>query len=156
MSEFLPLSVNVIIDPFFGESRLEFEEISNLDSDKPGIRFHNAVTAFFLKLFGKIIDIKDCHGKTYHLNLESTMKWVKLHDYDANYSLPVSLKPNLLVYLTNIGNKYSVHYQNYVSRLAFLRNRLAHEENPDSFFNSAAQNLKSEIAFLEKYHIVKI
>lgn len=95
ISGYLPLSVNIISDSFFGQSRLDFEgdfdalrvpseegEVK-ADSQKKGIRFHTAITAFFLRLFGKIVDIRDCWGHVYHLNRGSVTQWIKAHDGDA-------------------------------------------------------------------------
>ncbi|MGK5595287.1 MAG: hypothetical protein ACSNEK_08025 [Parachlamydiaceae bacterium] len=80
---------------FSCKSRLGFEGIEELSSSKKGIRYHNSITAFFLKLFcfKKIVNIQDARGKIYHLNRGSLSNWlIKYHPLLRSNS-PKSLRP---------------------------------------------------------------
>lgn len=78
---YLPGACNVISSPFFWESRLSFVGVKEVRL-KEGIRFHNFITAFILRLlFGdqKIVDIKDVDGKVYYLNRGSLSNWLNVN-----------------------------------------------------------------------------
>lgn len=62
------LSINVVKNTFF-ETRVDI--ISKNGVRAEGIRAHNAFTAFFLKLLGKIDAYTDSEGITYYINKKS-------------------------------------------------------------------------------------
>lgn len=75
-----PLKFNIISDSFFGQGRLEIAIDSSKQKTltvKNSIRFHNVITTFFLRLFGKIYDVRDFNGEVYHLNRGSLIKFLK-------------------------------------------------------------------------------
>jgi len=51
-----------------------------------GILSHSRITAFVLRLFGLIVDVKDREGKNFYLNKISLIRWLKSHHADT--SLP--------------------------------------------------------------------
>lgn len=51
----------------------------NPNSGKVGVRSHHWFTAFFLRIFGKIVDIKTTDGKSICLNKNSFNKWRARH-----------------------------------------------------------------------------
>lgn len=66
------------------ESRCSFNTFKNEDKNdsKAGIRCHNAITAFFLRIFGKKIEtVKTKEGKTIYLNKNSLKKWKNAHNF---------------------------------------------------------------------------
>lgn len=83
------LKINVLSDPLLGESRLQFKGLrDDLLKTKKGIRFHHSFTAFFLRFFGKIVDLEDINGKVYHINKASLNKYIfpkAVNFNDANW-----------------------------------------------------------------------
>jgi len=76
-----PIYVQIIQKGFLQESRCMIEGFNRNDdvdpkSKKTGVRCHNRVTAFFLKLFGKIAEVKNSDGKIVYLNKNSLIKWL--------------------------------------------------------------------------------
>lgn len=117
-----PIQCKVIADPFFGESRLNFVGITEPSDSKQGVRFHNRIVAFFLRLFGKIIDIKDVTGKVYHLNRNSLINWCKKQNpsylEDRNDYSQFS-ESTVRGFLTDIAKKKSPPHIVTLSKLQF-------------------------------------
>lgn len=68
------------ISQSFGEDRVLFESFNeandiNPENGKFGVRSHHWFTAFFLRIFGMIIDIPGDGDQIYHLNKSSLDKW---------------------------------------------------------------------------------
>lgn len=66
------------------QSRVLFDTFNRSNDVNPktgkfGVRCHHWLTAFFLRIIGKIADIKTTNGKTIHLNKNSFNKWRKRH-----------------------------------------------------------------------------
>lgn len=79
------------------ESRLTFDGVKESNaSKKQGIRFHNDLTAFFLKIFGKTVDIQDVTGKIYHLNRGSLIGWMEKQGLKINKETSNEVIANLL------------------------------------------------------------
>lgn len=66
------------------QSRLNFEGVQEVPSPKPGIRYHNFIVAFILRLFSdkKIVDVRDIDGKIYHINRGSLSNWLTRNHAD--------------------------------------------------------------------------
>ena len=64
------------------QSRLQFEDIKEAPSPKPGIRYHHFIVAFILQLFSdkKIVTIKDVKDKIYYINREELTDWLKRNE----------------------------------------------------------------------------
>jgi hypothetical protein len=94
---FSPCVCRPIAQPFFGKNRLVFEGVKET-SAKRGIRFHNAITAFFLRLFfkKKIVDVKDIDGKIYHLNRGSLSDWLIVHNDELRGQAHPGIKTGML------------------------------------------------------------
>lgn len=104
MVKYSPIKCHIIANPIFGESRLGFEGIQEKAGFK-GIRFHHAITAFFLRILGKkIVDIKDADGKIYHLNRGSLEGWFNSH---TNENLGILTAKGMRKLLNEIARKES-------------------------------------------------
>lgn len=121
MSDYiLPLDAQISTNSFF-ESRLIFAGIDQMKN--PSIRYHNFITAFFLKFFGKIVEITDIRGQTYYLNRGSLINWLKICDNNRQFKDIDHECGNSMLYsfLETVGqNQSSLH----IRRIAETKNKL--------------------------------
>lgn len=122
---FLPVKGSIIVDNCFGQSRLQFEGIKDdTTKTKKGVRFHNGLTALFLKIMHKIVDIKDADGKIYHLNRGSLVGLLHENreaDNTTREGIACQKDGTLRQMLSEIGQKKSLKY---IRKTAKLNNNL--------------------------------
>ncbi len=82
----IPSKCIIVSNPFLGKSKLKFD---GMGEDSKSVRFHNIISAFFLRIVGKIVDVKDAKGEIYHLNRGSLEN---LLQPDKNNAYPERLK----------------------------------------------------------------
>lgn len=95
------MDIHYLKDCSFLESRctlknyLEGEvEDTNPSTGKEGIRYHNFITALFLRIFGKIKIERSESGEKIYLNKGSFIKWKKWKDSCKEQEEPVNNKLN--------------------------------------------------------------
>ena len=149
------------ISGFFSiQSRLNFEGVQEAPSLKQGIRYHNCIEAFILRLFSdtKIVDIKDIDGKTYHINRGSLSNWLKKEHDDLKYSSKEGMlnlsELGMRRYLEDVLAKKSPDYIVNISKIKndlFLKeeHKIAADRRKGN--NSIYEpNLSNEISALKK------
>lgn len=134
MTEYLIKGAAHSITGFFSmESRLTFEGVQEAPFSKKGIRYHNFITAFFLRFFfeSKIVDITDIDGNLYHLNRGDLSDWL-IRNHDEQQIKTATKKALLNVSeswmwtcLNQVLEKKSPHY---IVSISTIKNDLPRKE----------------------------
>lgn len=160
MSDFYMECACHTITCFFSmKSRLDFEGVQEAPSLKKGIRYHNCIMAFILRIFGdKIVDVKDIDGKIYHINRRSLSKWlINNHDKLKTTSKEILLLTTefyLRGMLDEVLAKKSPHYIVSISKIKNeLQVKEEHKRSADTRKDNMSlyeQKLPQEIADLKQ------
>ncbi len=78
----MPLTIHVTQDTLF-ETRVDLLLEDSLTEAK-NIRVHNTLSAFFYRLFGNILDVRDKNGKLYHINKSDFLEFKARNNIDVN------------------------------------------------------------------------
>ena len=133
MTEFyIKSSCNISTGFFSIQNRLNFEGIQETPSSKHGIRYHNFIIAFILRLFSdkKIVSIKDIDGKIYHINRGSLSDWLRRnHDDLKSASKEGMLNVNEHAMRRWLDECLEKKSPQYIVKISTFKNDLQFKEN---------------------------
>lgn len=123
---------NTVADFSYIQNRLTFEGVEETPSSKHGIRYHNFIVAFILRLFSnkKIVTIKDIDEKIYYVNRGSLSNWLaRNHDDLRDSSKEDMLSVNEHVMSNWLNEILTKKSPEYIVEIGKLKNELQLKEN---------------------------
>ena len=160
MTEFyIKGSCNTITGFFSIQNRLTFEGTQETPSSKQGIRYHNFIIAFILRIFSdkKIVSIKDIDGKIYHINRGSLSDWLrKNHDDLKSASKEGMLNVTEHAMRRWLDEVLAKKSPQYIVKISAFKNDLRFKENQkkqgdkNGWDSIAHRRLPDEIANLKR------